>query len=391
MDDCLDIEAAHLTRVQSWSMGIGAHDSRQQHFDSSSQDISNSSCYCPSSSSASTNAINSNSNSPAFSTNIIAQHRINSAHENPQQYAHRESILQLEIPTAYLSRKDNNSFHVYQLRVKVHDGREWSVYRRYSQFHALHSLFKKLNSRVKKLTFPPKRRIGNKATSTVKERRRKLEVYINSLWRIIELESDAIERLNGNQPTLSSSFPDGQVVDRQVSNRRKRSSSNSSKFASTICSDYLSCINLDANSEGDDPTSSDEDNNQLNPVIMIEGDRSSTCSRSIQIPQQIVIQEDESSSSSSPMTTIEGTTSTSNSVSANNASSNNNEDDDDDELVELDLSDIKSIFYKFISYSDTNNKQQESNHQVVNQQQLDVVNEDASQPQQCETTNPTFE
>ncbi|CAH1154253.1 unnamed protein product [Phaedon cochleariae] len=81
------------------------------------------------------------------------------------------------IPSAFLTGSGSNSHHVYQIFLRAgHD--EWNIYRRYAQFHALHSDLKKLDPVVGTFDFPPKKSIGKKDSSLVEERRKRLQIYL---------------------------------------------------------------------------------------------------------------------------------------------------------------------------------------------------------------------
>lgn len=58
---------------------------------------------------------------------------------------------------------------------------EWNVYRRYSQFYALHKALRKNNPIVNSFDFPPKKSIGNKDAKIVEERRKRLQRYLRCL------------------------------------------------------------------------------------------------------------------------------------------------------------------------------------------------------------------
>lgn len=96
--------------------------------------------------------------------------------------------LHVDIPTVYLTRRDSSnssSFHVYQVNIRTSAEAEWSIYRRYSQFLALHQRLKSCNPAIGKLSFPPKRRLNSKASTIVQERRRKLEEYMQQLCKLV--------------------------------------------------------------------------------------------------------------------------------------------------------------------------------------------------------------
>lgn len=83
------------------------------------------------------------------------------------------------------SSSSSSSFHVYQLNLRTETGQEWSIYRRYSQFHSLHQKLKVKDPEIGKLRFPPKRRLNSKASTIVQDRRIKLEEYMRCLINYI--------------------------------------------------------------------------------------------------------------------------------------------------------------------------------------------------------------
>lgn len=120
-------------------------------------------------------------------TQINDNHTTSTRENNPvypyEQFGETEHpVLSLQIPTVYLTRKDpsSSSYHVYQLKIWSSDC-EWSIYRRYSQFYALHQQLKALDSAIGKFYFPPKCRLNTKASNTVQKRRLKLEEYMRCL------------------------------------------------------------------------------------------------------------------------------------------------------------------------------------------------------------------
>lgn len=81
------------------------------------------------------------------------------------------------IPSAFLTGTGSNSHHVYQIFLKAGND-EWNIYRRYAQFHALHTDLKKLDPVVGTFDFPPKKRIGKKDSAFVEDRRKRLQIYL---------------------------------------------------------------------------------------------------------------------------------------------------------------------------------------------------------------------
>lgn len=103
--------------------------------------------------------------------------------------------ITVEIPTLYLTKKNDasSSYHVYQLKLKTQGGVEWSIYRRYSQFYALHQELKSVDPIIEKFQFPPKRMLNSKASTIVQDRRKKLEDYMISLnsYLMLQIPTDS--------------------------------------------------------------------------------------------------------------------------------------------------------------------------------------------------------
>ncbi|KAK6328331.1 hypothetical protein J4Q44_G00003090 [Coregonus suidteri] len=55
---------------------------------------------------------------------------------------------------------------------------EWNVYRRYTEFRALHNHLRSQFPQVDTFNFPPKKAIGNKDAKFVEERRKQLQSYL---------------------------------------------------------------------------------------------------------------------------------------------------------------------------------------------------------------------
>ncbi|CAN7940553.1 unnamed protein product, partial [Ixodes hexagonus] len=101
---------------------------------------------------------------------------ITSDYDASSQTASRP-LINIWIPSAFLAGHRSDAFHVYQVYVRIRDD-EWNVYRRYSQFYALHKALRKNNPIVNSFDFPPKKSIGNKDAKVVEERRKRLQRYL---------------------------------------------------------------------------------------------------------------------------------------------------------------------------------------------------------------------
>lgn len=151
--------SSSLIRAPSWSLGVGA-----------------------------ANDDNLSVWQQAGTSALLANGSSDSIHENSDSTSQNQPcdtehpVLYLQIPTVYLTKKDpsSSSYHVYQLVCRS-ENCEWSVYRRYSQFHALHQQLKALDAAIGRFRFPPKRRLNSKASTIVQNRRLKLEEYMRCL------------------------------------------------------------------------------------------------------------------------------------------------------------------------------------------------------------------
>ncbi|XP_056637867.1 sorting nexin-29 [Diorhabda sublineata] len=84
------------------------------------------------------------------------------------------------VPSAFLTGNGSNSHHVYQIFLKAGND-EWNIYRRYAQFHALHSDLKKLDPVVGTFDFPPKKSLRNKDSALVEDRRKRFQIYLRRI------------------------------------------------------------------------------------------------------------------------------------------------------------------------------------------------------------------
>lgn len=84
------------------------------------------------------------------------------------------------IPSAFLTGTGSDVHHVYQIFLRAGSD-EWNIYRRYAQFHALHSDLKKLDPAVAAFDFPPKKSIGKKDSALVENRRKRLQTYLRRI------------------------------------------------------------------------------------------------------------------------------------------------------------------------------------------------------------------
>ncbi|XP_041062720.1 sorting nexin-29 isoform X2 [Carcharodon carcharias] len=94
------------------------------------------------------------------------------------------ALINVWIPTVFLRGRAANAFHVYQVYIRIKDD-EWNVYRRYTEFRALHTRLRAKFPSVNTFHFPPKKAIGNKDAKFVEERRKQLQEYLRSIMNKI--------------------------------------------------------------------------------------------------------------------------------------------------------------------------------------------------------------
>ncbi|XP_078274432.1 sorting nexin-29 isoform X2 [Rhinoraja longicauda] len=97
------------------------------------------------------------------------------------------ALINVWIPTVFLRGRAANAFHVYQVYIRIKDD-EWNVYRRYTEFRALHNRLRTKFMTVNTFRFPPKKAIGNKDAKFVEERRKQLQEYLRNIMnKIIQI------------------------------------------------------------------------------------------------------------------------------------------------------------------------------------------------------------
>lgn len=102
-------------------------------------------------------------------------------------------LVNIWIPTAFLASQQRSSHHVYQIYIRIKD-EEWNVYRRYSQFHDLHSKLKKNHPIVGTFDFPPKKTFSSRDARVVQERRKRLESYLRQVVNLIQMTQEINDR-----------------------------------------------------------------------------------------------------------------------------------------------------------------------------------------------------
>ncbi|XP_076856447.1 sorting nexin-29 [Brachyhypopomus gauderio] len=89
----------------------------------------------------------------------------------------QRALINVWIPSVFLQGHAANAYHVYQVYIRIMDN-EWNVYRRYTEFRALHYQLRAQFPQVDSFRFPPKKAIGNKDAKFVEERRKQLQGYL---------------------------------------------------------------------------------------------------------------------------------------------------------------------------------------------------------------------
>ncbi|XP_046864015.1 sorting nexin-29-like isoform X2 [Xenia sp. Carnegie-2017] len=89
-------------------------------------------------------------------------------------------LINIWIPSVFVQGKSPNIHHSYQVYIRIKDD-GWNVYKRYSDFYALHKKTSKQFKPVAQFTFPAKKIIGNRDVNFVETRRKQLGNYLRKL------------------------------------------------------------------------------------------------------------------------------------------------------------------------------------------------------------------
>ncbi|XP_053392821.1 sorting nexin-29-like isoform X2 [Mercenaria mercenaria] len=114
-------------------------------------------------------------------------------------------LINVWIPSAFLRGSASDTYHVYQVYVRIKD-EEWNVYKRYKQFNELHGEMKKKHPLTGKFEFPPKKSFGKKDSKVVEGRRVILQTYLRCLINYM-LEKDSRLSNNPCKQTLLDVLP----------------------------------------------------------------------------------------------------------------------------------------------------------------------------------------
>ena len=137
----------------------------------------------------------------------------------PKSSRHTSSSLfelgNIIIPTTHTkmgAKKKNKKYTVYCIRVALSSGAHWTSEKRYSQFLLLHRLLKTKFPDVKKLKFPRKKFFFSLANSTVTQRRKLFEEYLNTLLTFRPRPFDLNDFLELDKHTTRTGVTDGQKL-----------------------------------------------------------------------------------------------------------------------------------------------------------------------------------
>ncbi|KAK2569051.1 Sorting nexin-29 [Acropora cervicornis] len=136
-------------------------------------------------------------------------------------------LVNVWVPSVFLRGRSSNVHHVYQVYVRIKDD-EWNVYRRYSQFFDVHKSLRRKFPVVETFKFPPKKRLGNKDSLFVEDRRRLLQDYLRRVVNLF-VTTDQELRENTTKAVLLQIFPffaepfPPEKAKNEMASRRKRS------------------------------------------------------------------------------------------------------------------------------------------------------------------------
>ncbi|KAK3857060.1 hypothetical protein Pcinc_036671 [Petrolisthes cinctipes] len=114
-------------------------------------------------------------------------------------------LINIWIPTAFLTGSSSDTHHVYQIYVRIGD-EEWNVYRRYAQFHAFHRALSRSHQAIRSFTFPQKKTFGYKDESVVEERRVRLQTYLRRVVNLLTASHPSLTH-TPDKPTLTTLLP----------------------------------------------------------------------------------------------------------------------------------------------------------------------------------------
>lgn len=149
---------------------------------------------------------------------------ITSDYDNSSLCAAARALVNIWIPSAFLTGGSSDVHHVYQVFIRIRDD-EWNIYRRYAQFYSLHKQLKKQDAVVSTFDFPPKKTLGNKDARFVEERRRRLQHYLRCVMNhLVQNNSDLAT--SPDKELLVSLIPFfGDLCNTEDKSRRRRGTS----------------------------------------------------------------------------------------------------------------------------------------------------------------------
>ncbi|CAL1283396.1 unnamed protein product [Larinioides sclopetarius] len=155
---------------------------------------------------------------------------ITSDYDASSQTATLRPLINVWIPSAFLTGKSADVHHVYQVYVRIRDD-EWNVYRRYAQFYALHKILKKKDPIVNTFDFPPKKTIGKKDAKVVEQRRRRLQHYLRCVLNWL-LQTNGDISNSPDKETFISLLP---FFSDQVNTQKKQSRNSRVRQSDNSC------------------------------------------------------------------------------------------------------------------------------------------------------------
>jgi hypothetical protein len=93
---------------------------------------------------------------------------------------------------------------ILQVYLRIRD-EEWNIYRRYSDFYALHADLRKREALVDAFYFPPKKSVGYKAEKVVEERRKRLQDYLRQIVNLLVQTNPALAARDGKTDSQNCS------------------------------------------------------------------------------------------------------------------------------------------------------------------------------------------
>ncbi|CAG0914704.1 unnamed protein product [Notodromas monacha] len=125
--------------------------------------------------------------------------------DNSSLSAASRVLINIWIPSVFLTGGGSDTHHVYQVYLRIRDT-EWNVFRRYSQFFVMHKSLCKQDPILNTFDFPPKKAIGNRDAKFVEERRRRLQHYVRCIVNFM-VQNNPVLGSNPDKETLVRFLP----------------------------------------------------------------------------------------------------------------------------------------------------------------------------------------